>query len=116
MAIKCIYDGPYAIQLQLVRTLRPARSKEMSGNNKSSDKSTAADDDNERSSLDSCRPPQYDSTKDSFLVGPLRLYGESGDNKGASSKLMVSTTTIAFFQSSAGAEQSITHSVAITIS
>ena len=30
-AIECLYDGPYAVQLQLVRTLRPPRSRAMAG-------------------------------------------------------------------------------------
>jgi len=60
-AIDCIYDGPYSIQLQLVRTLRPPRSAAMSSDSK-----------DEKSS---CEPPPYDSSKDSFLVGPLRLFG-----------------------------------------
>jgi len=68
MAIDAIYDGPYAIQLQLVRSLRPKRSKEMSSKrgNKSND-----DDVN----FCSCQPPLYDASRDSFLVGPLRLFG-----------------------------------------
>ncbi|KAL9185632.1 hypothetical protein ACHAXT_003409 [Thalassiosira profunda] len=70
MAMECVYDGPYAIQLQLVRTLRPPRSKEMLGSNGDAE---------ERSS---CRPPPYDATKDSFLVGPLRLFGEAGEFHG----------------------------------
>ena len=63
MAIRCAYDGPYAAQLQLVRTLRPPRLEEMRrGNPKDG-------------GLASCRPPPYDPTGDSFLVGPLRLFG-----------------------------------------
>lgn len=61
LAIQCIHDGPYAAQLQLVRTLRPPRSNDM-GSNRG----------NERVS---CQPPPYDASKDSFLVGSLRLYG-----------------------------------------
>ncbi len=68
MAIDCIYDGPYAIQLQLVRTLRPPRSKEMTSSSTSTSKS-------KEDEKDSCQPPPYDSSKDSFLVGPLRLFG-----------------------------------------
>lgn len=64
MAIDSVYDGPYAIQLQLVRTLRPKRSKDMS-----SKKSESQD------AKPSCQPPAYDASKDSFLVGPLRLFG-----------------------------------------
>jgi len=60
LAIQCIDEGPYAAQLQLVRTLRPPRSKDMSSNT------------NEKAS---CQPPPYDSSNDSFLVGPLRLFG-----------------------------------------
>ena len=67
MAIDCIYDGPYAIQLQLVRTLRPPRSKEMT--------SSSTPDKKEEDGKCSCQPPPYDSSKDSFLVGPLRLFG-----------------------------------------
>jgi len=66
IAIQCVYDGPYAAQLQLVRTLRPARSREMSS------------DANEKVA---CKPPQYDLSNDSFLVGPLRLFGD-GDFHG----------------------------------
>ena len=60
LAIKAVYNDPYVAQLQLVRTLRPPRSKNMSnsGNKKVS-----------------CIPPVYDASKDSFLVGPLRLFG-----------------------------------------
>ena len=71
MALECLYDGPYAIQLQLLRTLRPPRSNEMSKN-----QSKNNEDDYE--TPDSCVPPLYDATKDSFLVGQLRLYGEAG--------------------------------------
>lgn len=70
MAIDCIYDGPYAIQLQLVRTLRPPRSKEMTGSS-----STPLSSNSKVDEKDSCQPPPYDSSKDSFLVGPLRLFG-----------------------------------------
>ena len=59
-AIKAVYNYPYAAQLQLVRTLRPPRSKDMSNSG------------NEKVS---CKPPVYDASKDSFLVGPLRLFG-----------------------------------------
>lgn len=62
LAIQCIYDGPYAAQLQLIRTLRPPRSKDMSSSTNKDEKV-------------SCQPPPYDSSKDSFLVGPLRLFG-----------------------------------------
>lgn len=64
MAIDSVYDGPYAIQLQLVRTLRPKRSKDMSSKKSDSLGDTC-----------SCQPPPYDPCKDSFLVGPLRLFG-----------------------------------------
>ena len=60
LAIQCIYEGPYAAQLQLVRTLRPPRSQEMSSK------------DNEQAA---CQCPPYDASKDSFLVGSLRLFG-----------------------------------------
>jgi len=60
LAIKAVYNDPYAAQLQLVRTLRPPRSKDMSNSG------------NEKVS---CKPPVYDASKDSFLVGPLRLFG-----------------------------------------
>ena len=71
MAIEAVYDGPYAIQLQLVRTLRPPRSKEMMI------PSTKQSNNVDSSFPDrcSCQPPIYDSSKDSFLVGPLRLFG-----------------------------------------
>ncbi|KAL3786718.1 hypothetical protein ACHAWO_013705 [Cyclotella atomus] len=65
MAMEVTYDGQYAIQLQLVRTLRPKRSKDMS-----SKKTEGAD-----TSACSCQPPPYESAKDSFLVGKLRLFG-----------------------------------------
>ena len=61
-AVQCVYDGPYAAQLQLVRTLRPKRSTSMSS--------------------EACTPPPYDPSIDSFVVGPLRLYGESGEFHG----------------------------------
>ncbi|KAL7537371.1 hypothetical protein ACHAXR_007775, partial [Thalassiosira sp. AJA248-18] len=67
LAIQCIYEGPYAAQLQLVRTLRPPRSKAMSSNS------------NEKAS---CQPPPYDKSKDSFLVGPLRLFGKDREFHG----------------------------------
>jgi len=60
LAIKAVYNDPYAAQLQLVRTLRPPRSKDMSNSG------------NEKVS---CKPPVYNASKDSFLVGPLRLFG-----------------------------------------
>lgn len=61
LAIQCIYEAPYVAQLQLVRTLRPPRSKDM-GSNHGNEKV-------------SCQPPPYDASKDSFLVGSLRLCG-----------------------------------------
>lgn len=61
LAIQCVYDGPYAAQLQLLRTLRPPRSKDMSSSNASEQAS--------------CQPPTYDASTDSFLVGSLRLFG-----------------------------------------
>ena len=70
LAIQCIYDGDYTAQLQLVRTLRPPRSKQMDGSS------------NYKTSCKvSCTPPKYD-VSNSFLVGPLRLYGK-GDFHGA---------------------------------
>jgi hypothetical protein len=60
------YDGQYAIQLQLVRTLRPKRSNDMSNKKTGGTGASAC----------SCQPPPYDSAKDSFLVGKLRLFGE----------------------------------------
>lgn len=71
LAMKCIYDGPYVAQLQIVRTLRPPRSKEMSGATAASTTTTATV---------SCQPPKYDPSN-SFLVGPLRLFGH-GDFHG----------------------------------
>ena len=66
-AIRCIYDGPYAAQLQLVRTLRPPPSKNMISN---------------YSEKVSCMPPEYEASRDSFLVGQLRLFGQAGDFHG----------------------------------
>ena len=60
--IQCVCDDPFAAQLQLVRTLRPARSKAMSSDADESPK---------------CTPPPYDASSDSFLVGSLRLFGVS---------------------------------------
>ena len=65
-AVQCVYDGPYVAQLQLVRTLRPQRSTSMSS----------------EATKSRCTPPPYDPSTDSFLVGPLRLYGESGEFHG----------------------------------
>jgi len=74
LAIKCIYDDPYVAQLQLVRTLRPPRSKEMSGT------AVARSVSNSDAATASCQPPQYNPCN-SFLVGPLRLFGK-GDFHG----------------------------------
>ena len=74
LAIRCIYDEPYVAQLQLVRTLRPPRSKEMSG---TAVARTASNTD----ATASCQPPQYNPSN-SFLVGPLRLFGLEGDFHG----------------------------------
>lgn len=63
--IQCIHDGDYCAQLQLIRTMRPPRSKSM---------------DDTSSPKVSCTPPPYE-TSNSFLVGPLRLYGH-GDFHG----------------------------------
>ena len=71
LAIRCVYDGPYAAQLQLVRTLHPPRSKDMSRSGSGGGSTTANEDDRRAS----CRPPPYDASTNSFLVGPLRLYG-----------------------------------------
>lgn len=65
-AVQCVYDGPYVAQLQLVRTLRPKRSTSMSS----------------EATRSRCTPPPYDPSIDSFVVGPLRLYGESGEFHG----------------------------------
>ena len=73
LAIKFIEDGPYVVQLQLVRTLRPPRSKEMSGTDVIA--ATAA------TATASCQPPQYNQCN-SFLVGQLRLFGQEGDFHG----------------------------------
>jgi hypothetical protein len=70
LAIKCIYDGLYVAQLQLVRTLRPPRSKEMSGTAVAKTASNTA-------TTVSCQPPPYNPSN-SFLVGPLRLFGQGG--------------------------------------
>jgi len=74
LAIKCIYDGQYVAQLQLVRTLRPPRSKEMSGTAVAKTASDTA------AAVVSCQPPPYNPSN-SFLVGPLRLFGQ-GDFHG----------------------------------
>lgn len=73
MAIKCIYNEPYVAQLQLVRTLRPPRSKEMSG-------TAVARSVSNSDATASCQPPPYNPSN-SFLVGPLRLFGQ-GDFHG----------------------------------
>ena len=68
MTIKCIYNEPYVAQLQLVRTLRPPRSKEMNG-------TAVARSGFNSDATASCQPPQYNPSN-SFLVGPLRLFGQ----------------------------------------
>eukprot|EP00970_Alexandrium_tamarense_P008773 scaffold1698_cov201-Alexandrium_tamarense.AAC.2 len=62
MAMECIHDSPFAAQLQLIRTLRPPRNPDMESSR------------HEQLIQESCTPPQYQSTN-SFLVGPLRLFG-----------------------------------------
>mmetsp|Transcript_32091 Transcript_32091/g.77592 ORF Transcript_32091/g.77592 Transcript_32091/m.77592 type:complete len:535 (-) Transcript_32091:179-1783(-) len=88
MAIECIYDGPYSMQLQLVRTLRPPRSREMSsdsaedgidGSGSNTDKGNNSNGNTKKQCT--CQPPPYDPSKDSFLVGSLRLFGQ-GDFHG----------------------------------
>lgn len=88
IAIQCIRDGPYAAQLQLVRTLRPPRSKNMETGNDAKDNTNHVPKDgngnanpsahsNRQTSVAltaTCTPPPYDP-RNSFLVGPLRLYG-----------------------------------------
>jgi len=88
IAIQCVRDGPYAAQLQLVRTLRPPRSKNMeTGNdakesnnyvlkdgNRNTDHSACSNRRTSAALTATCTPPPYDP-RNSFLVGPLRLYG-----------------------------------------
>lgn len=76
-SMRCAYDDPYAAQLQLVRTLRPPRSREMMrGGGGDPGKVGAA------VSPSSCLPPPYDPSGDSFVVGPLRLFGPAGEFHG----------------------------------
>ena len=91
MAIDAIYDGPYAIQLQLIRTLRPKRSKDMSS------KKRDANDDDDVTPY-SCQPPLYNPSRDSFLVGPLRLFGHGqfhgdGEPREKAAQLLVPRVT-----------------------
>lgn len=70
LPIRCTREGPYVAQLQLLRTLRPPKSKDMGGGGSGGD--------SDKDGRTSCRPPQYDALGDSFLVGPLRLFGRGG--------------------------------------
>ncbi len=89
IAIQCIRQGPYAAQLQLVRTLRPPRPKNMETDNdtkdccnnvqkdgnKNADMSAHNNPEASTAMTASCTPPPYDPCN-SFLVGTLRLYGQ----------------------------------------
>ncbi|KAL7488308.1 hypothetical protein ACHAW6_013897 [Cyclotella cf. meneghiniana] len=83
-AIQYIQDGEYSAQLQLIRTLRPPRSKHM--------------DSNLNDSKISCTPPQYDASN-SFLVGPLRLYGRGGFHGEGQPRVRVAKLSVPSFVS-----------------
>ncbi len=57
-----------------MRTLRPPRSREMM---RGGDPENGA-----AAKPSSCLPPPYDPSGDSFLVGPLRLFGRAGEFHG----------------------------------
>ncbi|CAB9515805.1 expressed unknown protein [Seminavis robusta] len=60
--IQCRFDGPFAAQLQLVRTLRPPPSPGFGSNNAQNEEFRTTS-----------TPPSYDASTDSFVTGPLRL-------------------------------------------
>ncbi|KAL3803854.1 hypothetical protein HJC23_004016 [Cyclotella cryptica] len=83
-AMQYVQDGEYIAQLQLIRTLRPPRSKNM--------------DSYPNTSKVSCTPPPYD-VSNSFLVGPLRLYGRGDFHGEGDPRLCVAKLSVPSFVS-----------------